>query len=363
MTSRLLPLELRLRDFAESCPDRFPIRTENYWDRYWSLSSFLRSQIYPRINAGLACLSKSPDLYTDHGESHFDEVVRYAGELIEPTFSNGTRAVIEPYDLYLLLSAIRLHDAGNVDGREEHARRAYSILREAGVAVCPDPYEANLIGRIAEAHSGTTETGDRDTIHALDESSGFGPITCNPRLVAALVRFADEICEHSARASRHHISAGTLPETSKLFHLYADAVKQVQVLREQKAVRLKLVFDYSNLNDRYPAPHVVDGSKDKYLLDDAFDRIQKLDAERIYCNRYLPPELRTDKVVVTVEIVKTEMVSGHELQRIWKSKDVTIQERGYPSPNTQWRESFSDMTGAAIANELGLEAVRDPESI
>lgn len=350
----MLPLEIRLRGLAETSPDKFPTRGDNYWDRYSALVNFLRCHIYPRINAGLACLSKSPGIYTDHGGDHFDEVVRYAGELLEPIFkSEAMGGVVTPYDLYLLLAAIRIHDAGNIDGRERHAQRAYSILREAGAAACPDDYEATLISKIAAAHGGVTEGGDQDTIHDLEESSGFGPIICRPQMIAAVVRFADEICEHSNRASQHHIRAENLPEESRLFHFYADAVKQAAVIREQKAIRLKLVFDEKRLGTPYAAPKGQEGEPiTKYLLDDAFDRIGKLDTERIYCNRYLPPELRTDKVDVTLEIVRAESVGGLVLPRTWKSKSFIIQDRGYPIPNNQWREGLSGMTGRDIAEQL-----------
>lgn len=357
--STLLPLEIRLQRWANERQNSFPSPHEKYWDRYSALVSYLRSKVYPHINAGLACLSKSPGIYTDHGEHHFDEVVRYAGCLIEPTFGKGDDGVIEPYDLYLLLSAIRLHDAGNIDGREEHERRVYSLLKEAGAAVCPDDYEARLIAEIAQSHGGKTDSGDLDTIGSLSESGGFGPIGCNLKEVAALVRFSDEVCEHHTRASIHHIQAGTLPPANKLFHLYANGVKQARLVRDRKTFVLHLEFDAEHLVDRYPTPrHTSENPEEKYLLEDALDRIQKLDTERIYCNRFISPALRTDRIEVGINITRSSVVHGQTIRKIWKSKEFVIEERGYPTPNTEWRTKLAEFAGSTIASDLGVGSAK-----
>lgn len=353
MSVQMLALEKRLEDLARSVPDKFPIRTANYWDRYRALLGFLRTTIYPHINAGLACLSKSPGIYTDHGPDHFDEVVRYAGNLVDPSFDSDGTGAIEPYDLFLLLSAIRLHDAGNIDGRESHEKRALALLKEAGPAACPDDDEASLIASIAEAHGGKTPNGDKDTIGSLSDRFGMGGVKCRPQLVAAIVRFADEICEHFGRASTHHLAAGTLPAQNQLFHLYSRGVKQALVDRDQKSFELRIVFDAANLTERYPtptqSPEYPDG---KYVLDDALDRIEKLDAERIYCNRFLSPQLRTEQLVIKLDITRSKPVGTQSIKETWISTPFTIQERGYPCPDKSWRSGLTQISGSEIALRL-----------
>ena len=357
MSVQLLALECRLKHLAETTPDKFPTRGANYWTRYSALLDFLRTRVYPHINAGLAYLSKSPGIYTDHGPDHFDEVVRYAGEIIEPSFEKNGIGAIDPYDLFLLLSAIRLHDAGNIDGREHHQRRAFSILKEAGSAVCPDDDEVSLISSIAEAHGGETPGGDRDTIGALKERSGMGIVKCRPQMIAALVRFADEICEHSCRASAHHLAAGTLPPQNQLFQQYAMGVKQASVDPDAKSFELRLVFDAAILTCLYPTPkHRLDLPDEKYVLDDAFDRIEKLDTERNYCNRFLDPQLRTERLEVQLDITQTKTAGGQSIKQNLISKIFTIQERGYPPPNTSWRSEVRGMSGSEIASIILQQA-------
>lgn len=348
MRNGLLPLELRLKEFAEKNPANFPVHTANYWDRYTSLVQYLRTYIYPHINAGLACKSKSPGLYTDHGGSHFDEVVRYAGYIL------ADKGDMEAYDLFLLLSAIRLHDAGNIDGREAHEKRVFAILKEAGNAVCSDDVEGTLIASIAEAHGGTRDgTNDKDTISVLPEEDGFGPIKCNPRSVAALVRFSDEICEHANRASAHHIKADSLPQENALFHLYANSIKRAAYEKQTKTFKMKLVFDSEYLGDKYQSPKHTEEKPDLvYLIDDALNRIEKLNTERLYCNRFLDPALRTEMVDVKVEIVQTEMVGNCPVRKLVDDWDFKLSECGYPGVDSSWRDNVSNLTGENVASEL-----------
>jgi len=345
----LLPLERRLQLVASTNSDNFPDQSANYWDRYQALVGYLRTQIYPQINAGLACLSRSPGIYTDHGANHFDEVVRYAGLLVEPTFTPDGKGTLEPYELYLLLSAIRLHDAGNIDGRERHEKRALHLLTAAGHAVCPDTFEVDLIGRIAEAHGGKNESGDKDTIGQLQATTSMGPVPCRPQLVASLVRFADEICEHSMRASSHHLQTGTLPAGNHLFHLYAKAIKEAFLSRSDLSFRLHLVFEATDLDKFFETPM----KEQRYLLDDALDRIAKLDAERIYCNRFLLPQLRTDRLDVTVDVMRSNTVDGKPISIRWMDHRFSIRDMGYPKPDTKWRAPVQKkIGGAAVAKKL-----------
>ena len=321
MTLTLLPLEKRLKSLAGSEPAEFPVQSSNYWNRYSALTDFLRNRIYPHVNAGLSCFAKEPELYTDHGGNHFDEVVRYAGFLV------GDQAEgLKPYDIYLLLCAIRLHDAGNIDGREEHEKRAFVVLKEAGSAVCPDTDESRLIADIAEAHGGT-RNGSKDTISALREEIGMGPVLSHPRMVAALVRIADEICEYYPRAATHHLETNTLPPVGWLYHLYAAGVKEARIDRENKTFVIRLTFDAKDLMNTYPtSQHTLEAPNEKYLMDTALDRIGKLDTERIYCNRFLLPSHRIEQVELTLEITKTDTVDGQAVI-YWEDKRVSSKKK------------------------------------
>ena len=73
--------------------------------------------IYPLI--GAATSAEDQGIYTDHGPDHFDSVIRYAGKLLNlPVVIEGNEKIcISPYEVFILLVSILLHDAGNIYGR------------------------------------------------------------------------------------------------------------------------------------------------------------------------------------------------------------------------------------------------------
>ena len=311
--------------------------------------SSLRLHVYPNINAGLSCLSKSPGFYTDHGGRHFDEVVRYAGLLIDNTFIQPDSS-LRPYELYLLLCAIRVHDAGNIDGRDGHAQRAFSIVQEYGGDIQKDATEHRLIGDIAQAHGGIINDNDKDTIGALIGETEVGPVAVRPQLVAAIVRFSDEICEHSSRASTHHINQNSLPAESKLFQLYAKSIAGAKPDRNNKSFKLRFGFDVALFVDKHPVPKDEAGNqKQKYLIDDVWERIDKLNHERVYCNRFLLPQMQTDRLEITMEFFKTISVAGTNQQVVCDSHSLTIRDKGYPSVPQDWKNEVSDVNGKDFA--------------
>ena len=358
MNENLQPLELHVKQLLESQPNSLPNRTGRYWERYTHLVASLREHVYPNVNAGLACLSKSPGIYTDHGEHHFDEVVRYAGLLLaQPDHIKPHD--LSPYEMYLLLCAIRLHDAGNIDGRKQHERRVTSILGQYGGNIVHDSPEFELICNIAEAHGGDNiMSGDKDTIIALPpDDTPVGGITCRPRHVAALVRFADEVCEHRGRAATHHIRNNTLPEENKLFQYYATSISGAVPDRKTKSFRLNIAIDTQYLFYKYLTPKKDDGTQsEKFLIDEVRDRLTKLDRERIYCNQLLDPRLQTNQIEVQIRLMQTKLI-GNSPHRgeVGKFELKIPPQSGYPDASTGWQRKYEELTGEKIAERANKE--------
>ncbi|MBI5329211.1 MAG: hypothetical protein HZB71_01205 [Betaproteobacteria bacterium] len=353
MSDHWLPLELRLEEFASNRKGEFADQHVKYWDRYTSLVHSLQTYVYRYINAGLSSLSRSPGFFTDHGELHFDEVVRYAGYLIEGTFDQKD-ASLNPYELYLLLCAIRVHDAGNIDGRDNHARKAFPILKEYGGDIAKDSAEHRLIADIAQAHGGrTVSDNDKDTIGALLDTTLVGGADARPRLVAAIVRFADEICEHRSRASLHHVNQGNLPPESELFHHYAKCIVGAKPDRLNKSFKLQFDFDVDLLSKKYKIPQDENGNTEKYLIDDVMDRLDKLNHERVYCNRFLLHSMQTDRIEVSMYFTKIKSADGIDQNIALERKSFTIKDKGYPELPADWRkeDDVAAITGIDMAKK------------
>src|SRR5450759_4297998 len=97
----IFAIEKILEAKCKEDPTTFPDHSCNYYSRYDTALGKLRP-FYRTINAGMALLSSPQGLFTDHGEDHFDEVIRYLGEII-PSEQVTTKGRVKPYELFVIL--------------------------------------------------------------------------------------------------------------------------------------------------------------------------------------------------------------------------------------------------------------------
>lgn len=341
------PLEDYFSKIAEQKQDRFPGNT-NYWSHYWSMLTVLREQFYKHINVGLAVHSGSiAGIYTDHSGEHFDEVVKYAGRLIGID-GEEENSFLTPYEVYLLLMGIRLHDVGNIFGRAGHEKMALDVYKNSTAIVSRDKFETQVIAKIAQCHGGERPDGNKDTISQLKELDHLGQnVGFRPRMVAALVRFSDEICEHRGRISQHLIDSGKIPEQNLLFHLYAAAIKASIVKRREKSVTIEYVLHKKHLEKPYLFKSDPQNPEFKYLLDEVLDRLAKLNRERVYCNQFLDPPLQITRVKASIAIV-----DGDDDENQLDECIIEIKPEGYPQEDISWRNQTLGFAGEEMKKKL-----------
>lgn len=300
----LLPLEkVFVRKAAEH--SKFPRPTLDYGTQYQGLLNYLRANVYKDIDASLAANSATPGLYTAHNGEHFDEVVHYAGSLLGVETGEEDVA-LAPYELYILLVAIRIHDAGNIHGREEHEKKCFSVLRNCGAASGDDDAEKKVISLIAQAHGGKTGAGSKDTIGELKAKEPLGKFFIRSRLIASIVRFADEICESRSRAANYLLKHGSIPKHSEIFHRYAAAICASVV--SHKDSRLTLAYKVKIEDTAHPWGCATSGEKtEAYLIDEILERLEKMDQERRYCNRFSREIYTIDSIRAAIEIVDSDV--------------------------------------------------------
>lgn len=301
MDMHLHPLERVFERLASTNRSSFPNTTIDYCVLYKALVQYLRSNIYKDVDAGLAANTPEHGLYTAHNSEHFDEVVLYAGELLG--VKDGSEEVkLSPYELYVLLVAIRIHDAGNIHGREEHEKKCFTVLRNCGAASGEDDAEKKIIGSIAQAHGGKTPSGDKDTIGALEQTYGISRHPIRQRLIAAIVRFADEICESRRRASNYLLQHGKVPKHSELFHRYAASITESSVTVADRRISLRYTVKLSDAVQAWGC--AVSGDKtESFLIDEILERLQKMDRERKYCNRFSREIYTIDEIRASIDVV------------------------------------------------------------
>ena len=305
--------------------------------------------MYPLIGGALS--AKDHGIYTDHGPDHFDAVIKYSGKLLNLTAnSNGTDKIcISPYEAFVLLVSILLHDAGNIYGRKGHEKQLLSIFTEMGRHLCPDQFEAKIITQISTAHGGTVELSDgshsKDTISKLlYDKDEMNDIPVRQRLVAALLRFSDEICEERNRAARFMLDKDILPKESQVFHAYAYSISSVGVDHEGKSVNFKIELMKNDVTRLYGK-----GSEEIFLIEEIFSRLEKMYGEMLYCQRFMSEYIKLDRIRVTIKIYDDREDSRMGLL---KEHTFNLEEEGYPMTTKSLHKDNPEWEGSRLKEEM-----------
>jgi hypothetical protein len=331
MTKPLLPLESLFRDRANARPTELPQMSANLFAQYQQLLNVLRTDYYPRVDAGLAVNSSEPGFYTAHDAEHFDEVVMHAGELLSAESSLNKEMTIaeselNAYELYILLVAIRIHDVGNMYGRDDHEKKCFPILRDLGAAAGLDDREKKAIADIAQAHGGKTNALTKDTIGQLGVRTSAGNVSYRPRLLAGI---ADEICENKRRAANVLLRQSSLPKHSEIYHKYAASLHGNRWNRSDRTLYLTYEASLSEVEQPWGCENRTNSEQkdvtETYLLDEIFARLEKMDLERRYCNMFTRDIFTIDAIKASISVVTDENRDPIETIAVPELSD-----RGYP---------------------------------
>lgn len=333
MNKPLLPLESLFRARATARPTELPDMSVDLFAQYQQLLNVFRTEYYPKVDAGLAANSSELGLYTAHDGEHFDEVVLHAGNLVGAESAlaremTTTASELNAYELYVLLVAIRVHDVGNMYGRGGHERRCFQILRDVGGAAGLDDREKKAIANIAQAHGGRTATQSKDTIGQLDVKVLANNGSFRPRLIAGIVRIADEICENRRRAANVLARQGHLPKHSEIYHQYAASLTGNRWSPNDRTLHLAFEARLCEVERAWGCEQRMDASQnavtETFLLDEIFSRLEKMDLERRYCNVFT-------REIFTIDEIKASITITDDVHEpIDTIKIPELSDRGYP---------------------------------
>ncbi len=336
----LLALELLLSNTPKG-QTKFPEPNVDYFARYTNIKNHLNDHYFKYIGAGTS--SKNGYFFTDHSQDHFNYVIRYAGKLIGLSDADDTNNFnrLNIYEVYMLLIAILLHDAGNAEGREEHEKKPFVILKEMGALAGIDDFEKRNIADIAEVHGGVTQSGSKDTIGAKKkpDNDEYHGIKFRPNLLAAILRFADEICEDGTRTSKALLDKGVISSDSEIHHRYAESIKNVQVDTQDKSICLKHVIQVSILKNKFPY-----NNKNIYLTDYILERLDKMNCERIYCSRFMYE-------IVQLKKIKTALIILDDEHNEVFNQALVLEDEGYPSSPIVLKNKYSNCKGKTLAQK------------
>jgi len=291
----------------------FPGRgTVSYYRRFQQIEEYLNNNVHPHVTAGANAIDGGT--LTDHGPEHIRTVIIRASELL------AAGGDLTPYEAYLLLVAIHLHDVGNLFGRDTHEINSEEVEKHlAGAALMgEDQVERKTIRQIAQAHGGSI-AGDKDKISHLPRNEAVLGHPVREQVLAAILRFADELADERSRAAGFLLQLSKIHPSSEIYHKYAHSLQSVMVDAQGGAVDLHFDMPLDDACKTFGK-----GGQKVYLLDEIYERTMKAHRERTYCMRFLRPQISIERIDVEIRVYENDY--NKELAKI----PYRLQESGYP---------------------------------
>ena len=306
--------------FLSKPPESFPNK-EDFVSLYKTLKTKLK-QVQKQVTQGANATDGTS--LTWHDQSHIDMVATQASHLL-----SYKEATISPFETFILLVAIQIHDVMNSDGRDEHENRATDIFSILNIGGIIDSVIKRAISDVVASHSGSFTRGtekERDKISYLLPS--IYPLKgekIKMRFLAAILRLADEYADNENRALSYLLQLGKIEKLSEIHQKYAHCLHSVTIEKNTGIIE----FDFHvQLPDAQMMFEKFDKEKQTvenvYLIDEIFCRTIKSHYETIYCMRFMRPYINIDKLSIMIEI---------EVSDITKKLRATYElvEKGYPN--------------------------------
>lgn len=324
----------------------------NYAKIFRDTDEYLNEKIHKYVEAGASARENGLFL-TDHGPDHIRMVIRRAQNLLPSkqwTLNGDEKAAgcLEPYEVFLLLTAIHFHDVGNWYGRDGHEKRITKVMAAVPTFQQLDRFEQGAIAMIATCHGGTFE-GDPDTIGRLPLTGKFGDITYRPRLIAAILRLADELADERSRANHFGLQNPNDFPNCLIYHKYAFALSSVDIEFANQQIELRFQISQADASRTYPLWNKSDKTlHETYLLDYIYQRTLKTYREMFYCSQYMRDvSCRYHQVAVRIDAL-CDAVDFEPAETI----SYRIGDFGYPDDEHWTLESLAPKHGEAPNGQI-----------
>ena len=278
---------------------------ENYFSKYKQISQQLFKWVHPEVGVGAA--SSGSQMLTNHGSDHIKTLFARVTQFID----ENDYCTLNPFEIYVLLMAIHVHDVGNILGRERHEFNSQKIIEMLGDGVVGQDYWIwEYVYDIAKAHKGYQ-------IEMLPEKEHLHEIPFRPQILAAMLKFADELAENFSRASNVNIKLENVRPENLLYHMLASTINTI--LPVPKGREVKMIF---NIREDQLKVKYKKGEEEIYLVDEIYLRTLKTHSEKIYCSKFMRPTINFDVIKVTLNI---KLKDGTKIQRGYELKERVIE--------------------------------------
>jgi hypothetical protein len=219
----------------------------------------------------------------DHGQGHIERVLEKLDQLIRG--NTARRAPLQPYELFLAMLSILYHDIGMLRGRAGHADTSGLLIGDERNDYLIDVRDRDVISAAVVSHSSSKDIA-AETAGFADEEL-IGGQSVRPRVIAALVRLADELDEDYRRADPDLQRRLNVPKESRFFWEFCQRINGIKPDLASHNINIDVKFT----NDDVGRNVVVNGQVMPFIV--AFgDKLAKINRERKTVNSFLPEALR-----------------------------------------------------------------------
>jgi hypothetical protein len=280
--------------------NQFP-NNYNYPRQYGSISDQLYKWVHENVSSGAQAVDGT--FLTNHGSDHIRTLISKATKFVE----DNEFCDLTPWETYILLLAIHVHDVGNIYVREGHELNSREIVKLIGDGVVDqDRIVWDYVIDIAAAHKGFQ-------IEQLPYDEYIHGKNVRVQLLAAIVKFADELSDYTGRANLLSIKLSTTPEPSLIYHHYARCLHSVVPKVKSREILMNFYIEEDLLTKLFIKENEA---PDIYLIDEIYLRTMKTYLERVYCSKFLRPYITFDSIKVKITVRHNngrKSVNGYEL--------------------------------------------------
>ncbi len=189
-----------------------------------------------------------------------------------------------------------------------------------------DTAEQTVILEISKAHGGRTNRGSQDTISELQTEKHFGHEIVRTRLLSSILRFADELADEKARASHTMLNSHELSENpSEIFHAYSACVDSVIPNHRENAIFIQYHIPVNYITRKFKKLDT-----EQFIIDEIYQRIEKIHLENIYCQKYISKFIPISKIEINIEFITPYNNPFDAIGNAPSPIKFSIENKGYP---------------------------------
>lgn len=226
----------------------------------------------------------------DHGFGHINRVI----EKLNSILGDAPCSVINERELFLTLVSILYHDIAILTDRAHHVENGAKFVAQIeNNDFLLDSRERDVIAAAVASHGGKCDINERCSF--LPSRLRLDSAEVRPKVVASLVRLADELDEDYRRANPIARSLRGIPAESDFYWDFGDKVSGIVPDQKTQTIAIDIRILDSDLSKIY----ILDKDKVPFLL--AIGRkLAKINRERSTTAAHLPDAIRYEKLYVTV---------------------------------------------------------------